>query len=259
MNTGAAPVKDAIEIQRRYYAETAGHYDDFHGDENVEHNLALQLMVSAAKYLGLKSILDIGSGTGRALMEIKRAVPDVALVGVEPSLELRKVGHAKGLSEAELVDGDAMQLAFPDGAFDLVCEYGALHHIPAPSKAVSEMLRVSRKAIFISDSNNFGQGSGPVRFVKQLFNAAGLWPVLDKIKTKGKGYTISEGDGLAYSYSVFNDYKQIKASCASVHLFNALPAGPDLYRTAPHVALLGLKQPVNTLIATAGASRNSTS
>ncbi len=253
------PSTNAIEFQRRYYAETADQYDNFHGDDNLEHNFALQLMVSAAKYLGLRSILDIGSGTGRALMEIKSALPHVTLVGVEPSPELRKIGYSKGLLEAELVDGDAMQLPFADGAFDLVCEYGALHHIPVPSKAVSEMLRVSRGAIFISDSNNFGQGGALVRFVKQFFNAAGLWPLLDKIKTKGKGYTISQGDGLAYSYSVFNDYKQIDASCSSVHLFNALPAGPNLYRTASHVALLGLKQPAQTLRATVSSSKNSPS
>jgi len=62
MTTVAAPVKNGIEIQRRYYAEIADHYDESHGDENVEHNLALQVMISAAKYLGLRSILDIGSG-----------------------------------------------------------------------------------------------------------------------------------------------------------------------------------------------------
>ena len=53
---------------------------------------------------------------------------------------------------------------------------------------------------------------------------------------------ISEGDGLAYSYSVFNDYGQIRAQCSSVHLVNLLDAGVNPYRTATHVALLGIKQ-----------------
>ena len=96
---------------------------------------------------------------GAAYLRIKVEMPDVTVVGIEPSAELREVGHAKGLLETELIDGNAMNLAFDDGSFDIVCEFGALHHIPAPSKAVSEMLRVSRNMIFISDCNNFGHGS----------------------------------------------------------------------------------------------------
>ena len=41
---------------------------------------------------------------------------------------------------------------------------------------------------------------------------------------------ISEGDGLVYSYSVFNDYKQIGEACESVHMVNTTDAAPDLYR-----------------------------
>jgi ubiquinone/menaquinone biosynthesis C-methylase UbiE len=238
----------AIEIQKRYYAETAERYDSIHGNDNVEHNFALQFMISACRYLGIQSILDVGSGTGRALLEVKAAIQGISVIGVEPSRELRKVGYSKGLEETELVDGDAMKLNYQDGSIDLVCEFGALHHIPVPSKAVAEMMRVARKAIFISDCNNFGQGSRLSRLIKQGINSAGLWPLAYRIKTKGLGYTISENDGLAYSYSVFNDFAQIEKNCASVHLFNPLPARPNLYRSASHVALLGLKYPTKDLI-----------
>ncbi len=70
----------------------------------------------------------------------------------------------------------------------------------------------------------------------------GLWRVVDFIKTKGKGYTISEGDGLAYSYFVFNNYKQISGYCKPIHLLNTKDGGMNLYRTASHVALLGIKK-----------------
>jgi hypothetical protein len=134
-----------------------------------------------------------------------------------------------------------MRLGFGDGSFDLVCEFGALHHIPRPAVAVSEMIRVAEKAIFISDANNFGQGGRLFRLLKQVINSMGLWPLADRIKTRGKGYTLTKGDGLAYSYSVFNDYKQIAAKCRSVHMLNTANSGPNLYRAASHVALLGLK------------------
>jgi hypothetical protein len=50
-------------------------------------------------------------------------------------------------------------MATPRRAFDVVCEYAARHHIPRPEIAVLEMLRIAKKAIFISDANNLDQGN----------------------------------------------------------------------------------------------------
>ena len=234
--------QSASEIQRQYYAETADRYDSMHVHAGDEHYFALGVMLAAVDFYGIESVLDIGSGTGRAVAHVKRARPALRVMGVEPVGELRDIGYRNGISREELVAGDALALPFEDGAFDLVCEYGVLHHIKTPARAVAEMLRVAKKAVFIADSNNFGQGGAFARTMKQTFNALGLWPLVDFIKTRGRGYTISEGDGLAYSYSVFNDYGQVRAQCRSVHLVNTVDAGVNPYRTATHVALLGIKQ-----------------
>ena len=171
---------------------------------------------------------------------MKQRRPDVDVVGVEPVEALREIGYKGGLSKDELVTGDATQLQHADNEFDLVCAFGVLHHIKAPHLAVAEMLRVSRRAIFISDSNNFGQGSLLARSLKQLLNSLGLWKVADLVKTRGKGYTLSAGDGLAYSYSVFNNYSQIEQACKQVHILNTNGNGVNPYRSASHVALLGI-------------------
>jgi ubiquinone/menaquinone biosynthesis C-methylase UbiE len=241
---GTSMPSDPVDTQLAHYAATAHKYDELHAADEDHHGygLAEQFMLSVVEHLGIRSILDIGCGTGRVLLKIKEKMPDVEAVGIEPSPELRSVGYARGLSSTQVIDGDAMNLAFSDGSFDLVCEFGMLHHIAKPSKAVSEMLRVSRKAIFITDNNQFGQGSKLLRLLKQTINAAGLWRFANLIKTKGKGYGISEEDGLAYSYSLFNDYKQIAKICQSVHMLNTIDAGPNLYRTASRVALLGIKR-----------------
>lgn len=234
--------ENEIEMQRQYYADTAAQYDAMHLQDGDEHDFALAFLASILDFLDIRSVLDVGAGTGRVMTFLKRAKPDLAVVGIEPSGALREIGYAKGLSREELIDGDATRTDFGDGAFDLVCEFAVLHHLRNPERAVAEMLRVSRKAIFISDSNNFGQGPAPVRLVKQLLDAMGLWKIADLIKTGGKGYSFSEGDGLAYSYSVFNNYRQIKAQCESVHLLNTRDGHFNLYRTAGHVALLGKKR-----------------
>lgn len=230
------------EIQRRYYAETSHKYNEMHVDSKGEHEFALALLSATIDHLEAKSVLDLGSGTGRAIAFLKQKHPRLKVVGLEPVKELREVGYQNGISREELIDGSGLELPFGEGEFDIVCEFGVLHHVKTPDIMVKEMLRVAKKAIFISDANNFGQGSFMGRSVKQLLNLFGLWQLAYLAKTKGNGYTISEGDGLAYSYSVFNDYKQIKEKCSRVSLLNTTDGKINFYRTASHVALLGIKK-----------------
>ena len=72
------------------------------------------------------------------------------------------------------------------------------------------MMRVSSKAVFISDSNRFGQGSFEKRLLKLIIYKLGLWKIGDFIKTKGRGYIITESDGLSYSYSVYDSYETLE-------------------------------------------------
>jgi SAM-dependent methyltransferase len=234
------PLRDD-DRQRRYYAETAAAYDAGHLHE-PEHRLALAVMLGVVDYAGIGSVLDVGSGTGRAIRHIKQARGDLVIRGVEPVAELREIAYANGVSRLELTDGNGLRLEFDDGAFDLVCAFGVLHHVRTPDKVIAEMLRVARKAVFISDSNNFGQGSWPVRTIKQALHAFGLWGAANLLKTRGRGYRESAGDGLAYSYSLFSSHAQIRRQCSTVHVINTTGADANAYRTASHVAILGLKR-----------------
>ena len=173
---GEEMTNDAVAIQRAYYAATAESYDKMHDayEENHGYSLAEQFLLGVAQFLNIKSVLDVGAGTGRVLLKINKEMPVLDAMGIEPSPELRRVGYANGLSPTQLRDGDATCLAFGEDSFDLVCEFGALHHMPEPSKAISEMLRVARKAIFIVDNNNFAVGSRYARALKQSLAAVGL-------------------------------------------------------------------------------------
>jgi len=233
---------NAIEIQQQYYERTAAHYDDMHLHRDDEQYFALSYLIGMIEFLQVKSILDIGSGTGRVIRDLKRSHPHLRIVGIEPVKALREIGYSQGLAASELVEGDGNGLQYQSGDFDLVCAFGVLHHIRNPEVTVAEMLRVAGKAVFISDANNFGQGGWLSRTVKQTINFFRLWPLANLVKTRGKGYAVTEGDGVAYSYSLFMNYSLIRAACKSVHLLNTLDAGANLYRTAPHVALLGIKK-----------------
>lgn len=230
------------DIQQQYYRETATNYDLAHLNQCDEHYFSLCFLISILDFYGIRSILDVGSGTGRVVAHVKGERPDLTIVGLEPVQELRAIGYSKGLTENELVEGDGTALPFRNGEFDMVCSFGVLHHVRTPDVVVAEMLRVAKTAVFISDANNFGQGTKLSRFLKQCLNGVGLWGLANYVKTGGKGYSISEGDGLAYSYSVFNNYPMIEKQCEKVHLLNTQGSGVNFYRSVGHLALLGVKR-----------------
>ncbi len=230
------------DIQKDYYAKTADQYNEMHVHAEDEHYFSASFVLGMLDHLKIQSILDVGSGTGRMVGFIQQHRPEIKIIGIEPVAELRQIAYQQGISEQILINGNALKLDFADASFDLVCEFGVLHHIKTPEIAVAEMLRVAKTAIFISDSNNFGQGSATAKLMKQTINAFGLWKLADWIKTKGKGYTLTQGDGLAYSYSVFNNYHQIQRQCQQIHTLNIAGNGINPYRHARHVALLGIKK-----------------
>lgn len=230
---------DAQKIQEQFYKETAHIYDNQHlsEDTDVEHMNAIAWMESIVTRYNIRSILDIGAGTGRTISHFKAKFPNIKIVGIEPVKELREIGYAKGIKPSELFDGNGNALDFKDNEFDLVCEFAVLHHVPEPVKMVQEMLRVAGKGIFISDTNNYGQGSHINRWMKRTIRRLGLWKKYQYIVTKGKMYHISEGDGLFYSYSVFNNYNQIKKTFKNIQVLGYLDEGVNPINDSPHVAL----------------------
>ncbi|MCB9188728.1 MAG: class I SAM-dependent methyltransferase [Flavobacteriales bacterium] len=235
---------NAVEIQNNYYTSTANTYDRNHVNSLMDrgHNFNLYFLSSMIDLFQIKSILDVGSGTGRTIEFIRNKHPEVKVVGIEPVQGLRQQAYEKGIPMDVIIAGDGNKIEFEDGAFDLVCEFGMLHHVSNPERVVSEMIRVSSKAIFISDSNNFGQGGFIGRSTKQVINFFGLWKLFNYVKTKGKGYQISEGDGLFYSYSVFNNVNMIKEKCKSIYYLSSKNSGTNLYRSSSDIGLFALKK-----------------
>lgn len=231
------------KLQSEYYSRTASQYDAMHFRVDEEHNLACYLMTALTEYLQIYSLLDVGSGTGRALTHLSRARPQVRAMGIEPVEAMRKVGYSHGIPQNCLVDGDATSLAFQDASFDMVIALGVLHHIPRPRLAIAEMLRVAKRAVFISDSNRFGQGHAVERYSKWLLWKVGLWPIANWIKTRGKGYHYEAIDGVSYSYSIFDDYDFIEERSAQVMVFNLKGCGKCPVIEAPNIGLLAVKGP----------------
>jgi SAM-dependent methyltransferase len=193
------------------------------------------LEISILRSLAVHSLLDVGSATGRGLQDFAAALPGALVCGVEPVRALLQQGAAIGNSlTISLLQASGNSLPFGDASFDAVSEFSVLHHVPNPSAVIQEMLRVARKAVIIADCNRFGQGSLPARLFKLFLYKVGLWHAFNFARTRGKRYQISEGDGLFYSYSVYDSY-DLLASWADRLL--VLPSGATHSRSWFHPLL----------------------
>jgi len=203
-------LRRAVAIQRKYYTDTAPKYDSMHAHEGANDPSITKYVYAFLRLLGARSVLDVGTATGRGLSDFKRELPDLFVCGIEPVDALIKQGIREGYTSGiAIVRGTGDALPFPDGGFDVVCEFAALHHVANPNAVVREMLRVARKAIIICDSNRFGQGPLLARLIKLALYKTGLWSAFTYVRTRGKGYMITDGDGLAYSYSVYDSFDLI--------------------------------------------------
>ena len=232
-------MKDATGQQKQYYERTAADYDAMHLNE-TEHEYALAQLLGLMRYYRFESLLDVGAGTGRVLRHAGRHLEKVRIAGVEPVEGLRKIGYQHGLTKDQLTDGNALNLQFPDNSWDVVCAFGILHHIAQPSAAIAEMCRVARHGVFFSDLNNYGCGSLPQRLLSQTLRSVNLWRPFQFIKNGGKFEKFSEGDGIHYSYSLFDSLPTIRKKFRQIHLTNTKGDSPDLFRGCSHVSVFAV-------------------
>jgi len=234
----------AEDIQKEYYKKTATNYDKMHVDDLDEHGVALRWMISICKSHSVKKILDVGCGTGRALFKLKAAGFHVN--GVEPVDALVAQAIEKGAAPEEIVLARGENIPFPDGSFEATCEFGVLHHVEKPELILSEMMRISSKIIFISDANRFGQGPYVVRWAKLILFKLGLWPLVNWIRTRGKNYMISEGDGLFYSYSVYDSLATLNQWSKKIYLIPTRDEEAKSWLhpllTSSHILLVAIKK-----------------
>ena len=234
---------DAMEQQQQdYYAETARWYDSMHVRPGDEHFVGLEYVAALLHVVRAKSVLDVGSGTGRAVRFLRQRCPDLLIEGVEPVGQLREQALVHGIT---LHNATGESLPFDGDSFDVVISAGLMHHVPDPTKVVSEMTRVARSGVMISDTNRFAQRSKSIGALKLAIYHTGLWRTLERFRTGGRGYMVSAGDGIFYSYSIFDSVPQLRSWTDSVFIIPTLPqkkaALPQL--AVQHGLLVALREP----------------
>jgi ubiquinone/menaquinone biosynthesis C-methylase UbiE len=220
-------LQEAVRIQRKYYTDTAPQYDSMHAHEGDDDPSTLRIVSALLRSIEARTLLDVGSGTGRGVRRFAAANPELSVRGIEPVAALiQQAVRSDGFSPGTFIQGSGEALPFGNKSFDVVCSSALLHHVPKPHEVIREMLRVARKGVIISDSNRFGQGRPAMRVIKLLLYKIHLWRTVNFLKTRGKGFMITEGDGLAYSYSVYDSFELIADWASRVILIPADTAKP---------------------------------
>src|SRR6195256_4708946 len=140
----------AVRTQRNaaaqaYFARHAAHWDRIRklhvADEAVE-----QAIVSALAGASMRTLLDLGTGTGRMLElfgpQIERGL------GLDLSLDMLAVARARldraGLRHCSVRQGDIYDLALPRDSFDAVIVHQVLHFLDDGARAIQQATQVLR-------------------------------------------------------------------------------------------------------------------
>src|SRR5512133_614861 len=85
----------------------------------------------------------IDSGTGAGTLALALALLVREVVGVDIVPELLERARKGAPANVTFVEGDATNLPFETGSFDLACSRRTLHHIAHPEAAIAELARVT--------------------------------------------------------------------------------------------------------------------
>ncbi|MDO8886428.1 class I SAM-dependent methyltransferase [Candidatus Oleimmundimicrobium sp.] len=116
-----------------------------------------------------KRILDIGTGPGFLALEFAKRIPTAFVAGLDLSPDMVEYAEnfveGKDLKNLQFVLGDAQEIPFEDGYFDIVVSHGMIKCVSDVRKMLNEVYRVlsgdgcaylidSRKDVFPEEFDN---------------------------------------------------------------------------------------------------------
>jgi demethylmenaquinone methyltransferase/2-methoxy-6-polyprenyl-1,4-benzoquinol methylase len=135
-------------------------------------------------------VLDVASGTAAVAIELARAEPGRAVIGVDQSAEMLAAGRERiadaGLTDRiELREGRAEELPFADGEFDSLTFTYLLRYVDDVPATLHELARVVRPGGTVA-MQEFGLPHGAWRPLWELYVRLGL-PAAGAVVSPGWG------------------------------------------------------------------------
>lgn len=131
--------------------EMADRFDDLRFSGPIGRLIAGAQEQQLARFLAPhqgRTILDVGTGTGRAAVALARM--GASVTGVDASAQMLEAAGQKARDAGVAVTflrGDAHSLMFPDRGFDAVVCFRVLMHVPDWRASLRELCRVARERL----------------------------------------------------------------------------------------------------------------
>ena len=125
------------------------------------------------------SVLDCATGTGNLAFKFKKLLPDSIVTGVdfsEKMIELAQMKNTKKNLDVNFKWGDALNLEFPAGVFDVATISWGIRNVESPDKCLREMARVVKPggSVVVLE---FGQPRGFLKLLYLIYHKLFLQPV----------------------------------------------------------------------------------
>ncbi len=138
-------------------AEEARAYDEL---DRIWGDVLFQGFAESAMRMGVVEgrVIDVGCGPGRISVRLAMLNPKFEINGIDLSRNMLSVAEENATragvsSRTHFSHGDAKEIPFPDGTFDLAICHNFLHQLPEPIVALREINRVTKRsgAILVRD------------------------------------------------------------------------------------------------------------
>ncbi|MGI8332440.1 class I SAM-dependent methyltransferase [Actinomadura scrupuli] len=127
----------------KFFADRAATWEEKFPDDGPAFAAAIAELAPAPG----QTVLDAGSGTGRAVPLLRQAVGAAGhVIAVDLTPEMVRVAAGKGRgAQAALLLADTLRLPLRTGCVDATLAAGLLSHLPDPAAALAELARVTRR------------------------------------------------------------------------------------------------------------------
>ncbi len=142
MTPGRSSAGDPIVVT---YSQLADEYDDPMNLESCWGRATEKALARIALRDGYRTVVDLGCGTGRALVELAgKAGRDVRFIGLEPAAEMRAraTERTRACENVEVWDGRFEAVPLAPGSVDYLYSIMAFHWTTDVDRSVDELARV---------------------------------------------------------------------------------------------------------------------
>jgi len=152
-------------------------------------------------------ILDVGAGAGTMSLLLARAIPSLAITGIDYSpgqvRASQEMKRRAGIDNCRFQLGDAMDIPYAAESFDLAFSVNSIKHWPDPVRGLAEIRRVlrPRSRAFIAEVSRNTSPEGLREFADK-YCAWYVWPPVMRWCLRnvvfGNSYTAGEAANFAW-------------------------------------------------------------